>query len=278
MRTSRAARPRVASPRWRSTVLPLRLSILGSTALHHLPSTPDTADPLPAPTTLVAGLGPRATELLVYLGVHPQGVHRDALVAALWPDTGPRRPTNALNSTLTRLRRILRSIDPGLAALAQLLDGRYQLHPELISVDYWDFLVAATDLTNPDPAARRAACDAVVALYRGPLGTDHDGEWLITLREATRRRYLEALTTLARMTIVEDPERTLELLETARNLEPLNEAIYRDIIRIQHRLGRPDDAALTLVLLQAQLADIDATPEPATLALAHTPTTTPAVT
>ena len=120
----------------------------------------------------------------MYLGVHPRGVHRDALVAALWPDTGPRRPTNALNSTLTRLRRTLRSIDPGLAALAQLLDGRYQLHPELVSVDYWDFLVAATDLTNPDLAARRAACDAVVALYRGPLGADHDGEWLMTLREA----------------------------------------------------------------------------------------------
>ena len=86
------------------------------------------------------------------------------------------------------------------------------------------------------------------------------------------------MTALARMTIVGDPERTLELLETARNLEPLNEAIYRDIIRIQHRLGRPDDAALTLALLQAQLADIDATPAPATLALAHTPTTTPTAT
>jgi DNA-binding SARP family transcriptional activator len=149
----------------------------------------------------------------------------------LWPDTGPRRPTNALNSTLTRLRRTLRTIDPGLAALAQLVEGRYQLHPELVSVDYWDFLVAATDLTNADPTARRAACHAVLALYRGPLGADHDGEWLITVREATRRRYLDALTTLARITIAEDPERTLDLLETARNLEPLNEAICRDIIR-----------------------------------------------
>jgi DNA-binding SARP family transcriptional activator len=194
----------------------------------------------------------------------------------LWPDTGPRRPTNALNSTLTRLRRVLRTIDPGLATLARLHDGRYQLHPELVSVDYWDFLVAATDMTNADLGVRRAACDAVVALYRGPLATDHAGEWLITIREATRRRYLEALTALARITISEDPERTLQLLETARNLDPLNEAIYRDIIRIQHRLGRPDAAALTLALLHAQLADIDATPEPSTLALAHARTTTPA--
>ena len=48
---------------------------------------------------------------------------------------------------------------------------------------------------------------------------------MITIREATRRRYLEALTALARITIAEDPERTLRLLETARNLEPLNEVI-----------------------------------------------------
>ena len=76
---------------------------------------------------------------------------------------------------------------------------------------------------------------------------------------------LEAVTTLARITIDNKPEQTLDLLETARNLEPLNEAIYRDIIRIQQRLGRPDAAAATFQLLPAQLADIDATPSPATV-------------
>jgi hypothetical protein len=129
---------------------------------------------------------------------------------------------------------------------------RYGLHAELVSVDYWDFLVAATDLTSPDPATRRTACDAAVTTYGGPPAADHAGEWLLTLREATRRRYLDALTSLARLTIADDPERTLGLLETARNLEPLNEALYRDIIRIQHRLGRPDAAALTLELLSVR--------------------------
>jgi DNA-binding SARP family transcriptional activator len=194
-------------------------------------------------------------------------VHRDALVAALWPDTGPDRPTNALNSTLTRLRKTLRAINPGLAALVQHADGRYQLHHELVSVDYWDFLVAATDITHTDPAIRRGACEAVVSTYQGPLAAEHTGEWLITLREAARRRYLDTVTTLARLTIADDPDRTLGLLETARNLDPLNEAIYRDIIRIQYRLGRPDAAAITLQLLRAQLADIDATPSPSTVAL-----------
>jgi len=83
---------------------PLRLSILGPAALHHLHPADNTRDREPVTVT---GLGPRATELLIYLAAHPHGVHRDALVAALWPDTGPDRPTNALNSTLTRLRTTL---------------------------------------------------------------------------------------------------------------------------------------------------------------------------
>jgi DNA-binding SARP family transcriptional activator len=102
-----------------------------------------------------------------------------------------------------------------------------------------------------------------------PSPWKHTGEWLVTLRETVRRRYLDAVTTLARITIDTMPEQTLDLLETARNLEPLNEAIYRDIIRIQQRLGRPDAAAATFQLLHAQLADIDTTPSPPTIALAR---------
>ena len=117
-----------------------------------------------------------------------------------------------------------------------------------------------------DPVTQ--ACEVVIDAYQGPLAAELAGEWLITLREATRRRFLDALTTLARLIVDDDPERTLGLLETARNLEPLTEGIYRDIMRIQHRLGRPEAAAGTLALLQAQLADIGAEPEPATLELA----------
>lgn len=250
--------------RWRTTVPPLRLSILGPTALHHFRATDIAAEEM---AVAVTGIGPRAVELLVYLAAHPDGVHRHTLVAALWPDTGPDRPTNALNSTLTRLRKTLDQRQPGFAGLVARAGDRYRLDDDLVSVDYWDFLVAATDLTHPDPTRRRSACEAVLTTYQGPLAVEHPGEWLITMREATRRRYLDALTTLARLTIGDDPERTLGLLETARNLEPLNEAIYRDIIRIQLRLARPDAAALTLQLLRAQLADIDAAPDPATTAL-----------
>jgi DNA-binding SARP family transcriptional activator/LysM repeat protein len=253
---------------------PLQLSILGPTILRHTPQ-PDTARPSGedgAPTGMIIDrLGPRATELLVYLAVHPNGVHRDTLVAALWPDADRARPTNALNATLARLRKTLRATgNPHRAQAITHTGDRYQLDPDLITVDYWAFLIAAADITHPDPHHRAHACDTAIRTYQGHLAADLTSEWLITLREATRRRYFDALTTLARLTIHTDPERTLDLLETARNLEPLKEGIYRDIMRIQARLNRPDAAEHTLALLRAQLADIDTEPDDETLRLAAT--------
>ena len=245
-------------------VAPMRLSILGPATLTHL-----TADS-PGREQVIDGIGPRAMELLVYLAVHPHGVARDTLIAALWPDAGPDRPTNALNAALTRLRRVLRATDPDHATLVTLTGDRYHLDADLVDIDYWTFLIAAADLTHPDPQRRVHACDTVIHTYQGPVAVDLTGEWLITLREAARRRYLDALTTLARHIVDHDPIRTLGLLETARNLEPLNEGVYRDIMRIQARLHRYDAATATLALLHAQLADIGATPDPATLDLADT--------
>ena len=245
-------------------VPPMRLSILGPATLTR--ACPDPTDR----EQVIDGIGPRALELLVYLAVHPHGVARDTLIAALWPDTGPDRPTNALNAALTRLRRALRATDPDHATLVTLTGDRYHLDGDLVDIDYWTFLIAAADLTHPDPTHRVHACETLIHTYQGPVAVDLTGEWLITLREAARRRYLDALTTLARHTIDQNPIRTLGLLETARNLEPVNEGVYRDIMRIQARLHRYDAAATTLDLLKAQLADIGATPDPVTLDLADT--------
>lgn len=53
---------------------------------------------------LTARLSPRMLDLLVFLALHPHGIRRDAIVAALWPETGRRRPANNLSALITRLR------------------------------------------------------------------------------------------------------------------------------------------------------------------------------
>ncbi len=46
-------------------------------------------------------------ELLAFLALHPDGVRRDAVIAAVWPDTGRHRPANNLSALLNRLRAAL---------------------------------------------------------------------------------------------------------------------------------------------------------------------------
>ena len=59
------------------------------------------------------------------------------------------------------------------------------------------------------------------------------------------------------------------MLEKARNLDPTNEHLYRDIIALQLKVGDNDGAANTLRLLETQLADIEETVSDTIIALAR---------
>ena len=222
---------------------------------------------------IVEGLGPRATELLLFLAVHPGGASRDYLVATLWPDAAGDRPSGPFYNLLARLRRTLHTATGGhdLDELIVRTGDRYRLNLDLVATDYTTFLHAATDINHPDPTIRARACETVIHTYRGALGRDHtSSEWLLELQLNARYRYLCALTSLAQLTLHTDPDRTLGLLETARLHEPTNEDIYRSIMTIHDHQHRPDAALNTYALLQAHLDNLDNTlaPEPATTALA----------
>lgn len=243
----------------------MRVQVLGAPRVFWRPDA-DTAD-----TREVTGaFQPRTRELLVFLAVHPDGASREALVAALWPDTLPDRSTNAMNTALSRLRRSV-SIATG-GALSDLVlvgESRYRLDPAVVDVDFWHFDAAV--------AARRAAATdqqrtdahrAVVDSYGGPLADGMSTEWIETAREAIRRDAIDAVAALARALVADDPQQTLDLLEIARAFDPHNEALYRDIMRLQERLGLIDAIPRTLALLTTRLAEIDNRPTEHAITLA----------
>ena len=96
-------------------------------------------------------------------------------------------------------------------------------------------------------------------LYRGPLADGMGAEWVLSLREAGRRSFLDVTARLVRHHVVHEPAAALRVLEKARNLDPTNEHLYRDIIALQLKVGDNDGAANTLRLLETQLADIEET-------------------
>ncbi|MGW5643670.1 LysM peptidoglycan-binding domain-containing protein [Saccharopolyspora sp. NPDC003762] len=219
---------------------------------------------------LSAELAPRQRELLTYLAVHPDGVARDSLITDLWHTSPPARPTNALHTALSRLRATLTHATHGRAGdIVDTHNRHLRLNPDLVKVDYHRFAHAEHSLRRTQNTTQRlAALREIVDSYRSELGEGIDSEWIHTTRHATQRTAINAISELARHHVADDPRHTLELLETATGFDPYNEHLYRDIMRLQDRLGIHDGIPRTLALLETRLRDINCEPAQETQALA----------
>jgi DNA-binding SARP family transcriptional activator len=246
---------------------PLVLSVFGQPTLSWRPdlTRPDHA------AEITGSLSRRLWELLLYFALHPQGVPRAAIIDSLWAGRPAQDPAAVLRTGLSRLRSTIhKATAPDIGDLVVAQHGRYRLEPAIVTVDYWSFADALTRRrTTTDDEQRAVANAAIVASYGGELATGVEAEWLTALREGVRRDALDAVAALARNRVHSDPESTLELLETARDFDPHNELLYRDIMRLEHNLGRHDAIARTLRLLEVRLAEIDETPTSATIELAE---------
>ncbi|WP_143517544.1 transcriptional regulator [Pseudonocardia sp. MH-G8] len=260
-------------------VRPLRLVVLGPPRLlWHPRRDPDNsgsagngAHEIEAEVEITGRLQPRARELLVHLALHPDGAGRESVVAALWPDSPPGRTTNALNTALTRLRQTLTEVTGGeVGDVVRNSDGRFSLDPDLVDVDYWRFDAAVTARRAAGTDEERIDADQlVVEAYGGELAEGTPYAWIEIAREAVRRDAIDSAAALARAFVPRDPQRTLDLLEIARAFDPVNEMIYRDIMRLQSRLGRLDAISRTLALLTARLGEIGDQPDADTINLAR---------
>ncbi|WP_246272532.1 AfsR/SARP family transcriptional regulator [Amycolatopsis acididurans] len=241
-------------------VPPLHLQVLGR--LHLTKADPE-------PRDLIDVLAPRQREILAYLALHRDGCRRDTLSAALWPDAPGERPYNSFHATLSQLRRSLRraSNDDTLDIIVNQ-DSHYRLDQTILTADLWRLQDAITASRQAPATEAVAASNRVTELYRGDLAEGITADWIDGPREALRRDVLDALSTLIRKIRTDHPEEALTLLEQARHLDPYNEAIYRDLMRLQARLGQHDSIPRTLQLLTTSLADLDQRPAPSTLSLA----------
>ncbi|WP_410645327.1 transcriptional regulator [Amycolatopsis sp. lyj-346] len=251
----------------RDVAAPLVLTVFGQPRLSWRP---DLARPERA-VEVTGSLSRRLWELLIYLSLHPEGVPRAAIIDSMWANRPAQDPAAVLRTVLSRLRSTVhKATSPDIGDLVVAQHGRYRLEPAVVEVDYWTFAGAlARRRTTTDEQHRVAANAAIVASYGGELAAGVEVDWLTALREGVRRDALDAVAALARGRVRSDPESTLELLESARDFDPHNELLYRDIMRLEHNLGRHDAIARTLRLLEARLAEIDETPTAATIELAE---------
>ncbi|WP_394617368.1 BTAD domain-containing putative transcriptional regulator [Lentzea sp. JNUCC 0626] len=240
----------------------VRLQLLGRVRVFWLRSSHDDE------VEVTGAFQPRQLELLTFLGLHPDGATRESLVAALWEHSPSERVTSALNTALSRLRNTLSNVTNSTNAIITA-NGTFALNPDEATVDYWTFHSANTRRRLASTARQRIDADrGIVEAYAGPLADGMSTNWLETAREAIRRDALDAVSDLARALVADNPEQTLDLLETARAFDPHNELLYRDIMRLQGKIGRLEAIPRTLTLLTTRLAEIGDQPSPQSLELA----------
>jgi DNA-binding SARP family transcriptional activator len=164
-------------------------------------------------------------------------VHRDALVAWLWPRLAPERGVAALHSTLYVLRRAL---EPGLSrgASSSLVTSEglaYRL--ALGERDEWDagrFLTLAADAGDAVDALLRAE-----AAYTGPFLPEWpDAEWAEPLRTEVEEAHRAVLERLAERLAEEGrPAAAIGRYRRLLALEPEREGWHRALMRVYAQAG-----------------------------------------
>ena len=216
----------------------------------------------------------KALDLLKCLATHPgRAVHRERLIALLWPEADESRGWQRLKVTVHFLRRQLRAA--GLRqSVVETVGRAYVLKRDAVWVDAVDFdrLVAEGRARQQQQRWAEAIDRYQQArrLYRGDyLEEDLYDGWCDEEREQLREAYLEMLGNMAES--YAELGRFAEAAETCRTAlvrEPCDESFHRALMRYLVRLGRPDRALAQFDRCRRLLArELDVEPTPETLRL-----------
>lgn len=186
-----------------------------------------------------------ATELVVFLALHPEGVHPNVLAAALWP----RGVTPEVRgATIARARDWLGIDTGGTPHLREGADGRLRLGPGAV-VD-WDVVrtLLATARTIDDPAKERRLTATALKFAAGPVLAERPTgrySWLarVRLERSSRDLLVDAAHRLAILCWHDDdPGAAREAAFAGLWVSPTEELLWRDVLRATAAAG--DVAAL----------------------------------
>ncbi len=185
--------------------------------------------------------------LLAGLAVDRAGVDRDWIVDRLWPDADPAAGRKSLETTLGRLRRLLRVDDA-----VVLSDGRLNLSPALC----WTDVVPLREALRPLSAQRDrhargqsalresvlADLSAVVDLFRGPFLPGDDAPWILAARESLGAQLRAALTIADAVLDGGDDAHLVVAAGRAFTADPTSEDLARVLMRAHLRRGEASEA------------------------------------
>ncbi|HEX3193050.1 MAG TPA: hypothetical protein VHS30_25070 [Streptosporangiaceae bacterium] len=185
-----------------------------------------------------------ATELVVYLAAHPDGVHTNVLTGAVWPRGVS---SEVRDAALSRVHAWLGTDEQGQPNLVTDESGRLRLGPGA-RVDWQVFRAlfarASQAATASDPAAEAGYLERALTLVRGQfldgrdparyawLATD-EIEYEVTAAVADAAHRLSALRLAAG-----DPDGAMEAARAGLRLAFNDEILWRDLLTGAHATGQ----------------------------------------
>ena len=189
-------------------------------------------------------------------------LHREALVAVLWPDRDGASATNNLHQTLYVARRALAGTSGALCSLRDdvvlLSDGPMPW----LDTEAFEAACRRAHQTR-DPEDYRAAAE----LYRGDLlPEDRFEDWSEGPREALRERHLGLLLEYADVLSDEgEHSQAVDIASVVTTADPFHEGAHRTLMTAMAASGRRYEALAVFDRLREALAtEYAADPEPAT--------------
>lgn len=192
----------------------------------------------------------KSRALLYYLAAHPTPLARDHLLAFFWPDAERQSAQQNLRTTLYGLRKIL--------------GDRVQVNDDTLALTndvFVDLRTFATHLARSN--ADLAALQATLALYQGDFLSDFTlpdlpefDDWAAVTRETYRRLAVSGFTRLSQLYEAQQAYHSaLDTLDRALALEPLQEDVQRNALRLQYLAGDRAGVIRRYASLRALLAD-----------------------
>jgi LuxR family transcriptional regulator, maltose regulon positive regulatory protein len=165
-------------------------------------------------------------------------VSAGVLIDALWPDAEGDAAYHALETALYRLRQLLGAHD------AVRMEGRkVSLNRDQLWVDMWDFEAELRRSHVPE-ANGNNRISLLRRLYQGDF-LQHETEkpWVLRPRLELRDRFLHAIRDAAReCESARRWEDAVNLYRSGIELDPLNEGLYRGLMRCHQELGDHSEA------------------------------------
>ncbi|MBI2847124.1 MAG: tetratricopeptide repeat protein [Chloroflexi bacterium] len=201
----------------------------------------------------------KAKEFFFYL-LCCRGMHRkEKLLADIWPELEPEKGHSTFHSNLHRLRQAV------FPAVVVEQDGKYVINP---GADIWFDLeefnrsVDAAGKLPRGTEERASFLERSVNLYAGPLLEEFDSEWVAAIQRQTETKYLKAIVSLGGYYVAQEEYQSgVALLEKALSMDPLEETLWYEMIRL-HALQGELPVSLKLYEQYSRLARRELETEP----------------